>query len=341
MGTYLRNLWYLVTPGRQLKPGRMIAKTILGDPLLLVRDRDGQISALHDQCAHRGMPLSAGRFDGEALECGYHGWKYELDGRCTEIPCLSKSQPADLDKIGVRTYPCREVQGNVWVFMGQAKADLPAPPEFPEIGDRRPRVTGTLRFSCHFDHAIMGLIDPAHVPFLHQSRIWRKPERMREKERRYVPSYLGFTLARHAVPKENWFFHLLSAKPEMEISFQLPGLHVETVRLEGHRMSLVLCVTPVSDEETEFHYQVYWTMPWLNPFAPIIKEVARRVFGQDRDAVGRLSKSLKHSKRQLFIGDPDALPKWYYQLKKEYERSQMEKRPFQNPVKEGVLSWRT
>src|SRR5262249_4096367 len=96
----------------------MLSRTMLGEPGLLVRRRDGGVFALRDICPHRGMPLSAGRFDGAEVECCYHGWRFAGDGSCTAIPSLVAGQAFDLARVAVPRYEVREVQGNIWVFFG-------------------------------------------------------------------------------------------------------------------------------------------------------------------------------------------------------------------------------
>src|SRR5476649_2252562 len=78
----LREVWYFALSGRLLKPGRTMAKTLLGEPLVIGRDAAGKTFALQDLCPHRGMPLSCGRFDGGELECSYHGWRFSTGGAC-------------------------------------------------------------------------------------------------------------------------------------------------------------------------------------------------------------------------------------------------------------------
>src|SRR5262249_36987953 len=73
----LREAWYYAAAGRRLKRGAVLAKVMLGEPLLIGRDRSGVPFALRDICPHRGMPLSAGRFDGQEIECCYHGWRFD------------------------------------------------------------------------------------------------------------------------------------------------------------------------------------------------------------------------------------------------------------------------
>ena len=123
----LREVWYYAAPARRVRRGRLLARHILGEPIVLSRDRAGAVFALRDICPHRGMPLSAGRFDGYEIECCYNGWRFAPDGRCTAIPSL-EGQRFDLATVGVTRYPAREVQGNIWVYFGD---DPGRAPEIP------------------------------------------------------------------------------------------------------------------------------------------------------------------------------------------------------------------
>src|SRR6267143_4942982 len=86
---FLRNLWYFALPGDKLKKGRLQAKELLGERIVLGRDSSGNPFALRDNCPHRGMPLSEGKFDGRAIQCCYHGWQFDCSGTCQKIPALA------------------------------------------------------------------------------------------------------------------------------------------------------------------------------------------------------------------------------------------------------------
>ena len=101
----LREAWYYAVPSRALRRGHALSRTMLGEPVLVGRDRDGAVFALRDICPHRGMPLSEGRFDGAEIECCYHGWRFATDGRCTAIPSLVAGQKFDLGHGSVARYP--------------------------------------------------------------------------------------------------------------------------------------------------------------------------------------------------------------------------------------------
>src|SRR3989454_8373283 len=95
----------------------MRAQVLLGLPLLICRDSQGRLAALRDICPHRGMPLLFGHFDGTILECCYHGWQFDMEGRCQHIPALVADSSLQVDKIGVATYPCQERDGYIWVYL--------------------------------------------------------------------------------------------------------------------------------------------------------------------------------------------------------------------------------
>jgi phenylpropionate dioxygenase-like ring-hydroxylating dioxygenase large terminal subunit len=338
---FLRNLWYCALPASRLKPGHMMALGLLGESLLLGRARDGKPFALVDRCPHRAMPLSHGRFDGAEIECCYHGWRFNSEGRCTAIPSLVDGDKLELSRIRAKRYPCRELQGNLWIYFGADEGVLPAPPSVPDIGDRPPQIFSDMVFPCHVDHAVVGLMDPAHGPFVHRSWWWRSRRSMHEKARRFEPAELGFRMARHRPSSNSAGYRLLGGTPTTEITFSLPGLRIEHVSAGRHTLCGLTAVTPISETETRVHHAIYWTMPWLTPLKPLLRPFARAFLEQDRQIVEMQQEGLKGDPPLILIEDADTQAKWYYRLKKEYIRAQEEGRPFENPVTERILRWRS
>jgi phenylpropionate dioxygenase-like ring-hydroxylating dioxygenase large terminal subunit len=337
----LREAWYYALPGRRLKRGAMLAKTLLGEPVLLGRDAAGAPFALRDLCPHRGVPLSCGRFDGKEVECCYHGWRFATDGRCTAIPSLVDGQVLDTAKIRTMAYPAREVQGNIWVYFGADPAGAPAIPVVPDIGERGYAMVETVRFPGAIDHAVVGLMDPAHGPFVHQSWWWRSRRSIHEKAKAFAPSPWGFTMTRHAPSSNSRAYRLLGGAPETEIAFRLPGIRIEHIRAGRHVLCNLTAVTPIDESATEINHVIYWTMPWLGPLRPLLRPFVRKFLHQDRDIVALQQRGLRHAPPLLLINDADSQAKWYYRLKREYARAREEGRDFVNPIKPRVLRWRS
>lgn len=342
---FLKNLWYYALPSASLKAGKTKAKLLLNEPILFGRDEDGKVFALRDVCPHRAMPLSYGSFDGREVECCYHGWRFDASGACTRIPSLAGHEGIEPGKIHVHAYEVHEAQGCIWIFMGdpQAKAgDKPPVPHLPDIGAHdRQAICEVMRFPCFVDHAVVGLMDPAHGPFVHTSWWWRSRHSIHEKQKPFGPSHLGFTMRRHKPSKNSFGYKLLGGAPETEISFQLPGVRIEHIRA-GERIVVGLtAVTPVSETETEITHAIYTNSAPLRLLAPFVRPFAKRFLKQDRDVVVMQQEGLKYERNLMLIRDADTPARWYQQLKNEFVRCQEEGRAFVNPVRETVLKWKS
>ncbi|MGE0726254.1 MAG: Rieske 2Fe-2S domain-containing protein [Alphaproteobacteria bacterium] len=337
----LRELWYLVLPGPRLPPGRLVGRTVLGEPIVLGRGPDGAPFALRDICPHRGIPLSCGRLDRGEVECAYHGWRFAPDGACTAIPSLVEDQRLDLGRIKVRRYPCREVQGNVWVFFGREPDRAPPIPVVPDIDADALRIAESMTFPGPIDHAVVGLMDPAHGPFVHRAWWWRSRRSIHAKAKRFAPSPWGFTMVRHRPSSNSRAYRLLGGVPETEITFRLPSVRVEHVRAGRHVFCGLTAIMPVNERESEIHHMIYWTMPWLTLLRPVLRPFVRTFLRQDRDIMEKQQAGLAHDPPLMLIDDADRPAKWYYRLKNEYARSTAEGRAFVNPVTERELRWRS
>ncbi len=328
-------------PAGRLKAGRLVAMTLLDEPVVFGRDRDGAPFALRDVCPHRGMPLSFGRLDARGVSCCYHGWCFDAEGRCVDIPCLAEAERFDTTRIRVRTFPCREEQGNVWVFMGEPTPDSPGIPRLPAVAERAPSVSLSMTLECDIDFAALGLIDPAHTPYVHHSPIWRSPGARKEKTKHFVPQGMGFVMARHRASANSTAYKLLGAAPEVEIDFQLPGVRIEHIVAGRNEFCGLTVVTPLSAERTRIDHLMYWNMPWLTALRPLVWLITRYFLNQDRVATVKLSRGVGHNPRPMFVREPDAQAKWYFNLKQAYEQALAEGRPFVNPLSEQTLHWRT
>ena len=343
---FLRDIWYFALPSTELRPGRTRDKILLGEPILFGRTTEGDVFALRDICPHRGIPLSDGRFDGKEVECCYHGWRFAPDGQCTCIPSLVPDQDLDVGAIRVRTYPIAERGGGIWIYMPSdpvSKGD-PAvePPTLPSVTDRGPGVCERMIFPSHIDHAVIGLMDPAHGPFVHQSWWWRNRRSIHEKAKAFGPSDLGFAMTRHRPSSNSAAYRLLGGTPTTEISFRLPGIRVEDIEIGEKRVCGLTAVTPVDEKTTEIHHMIFWNVGWANVLKPGLRVFARMFLGQDRDVVVKQQRGLQFQPNLMLINDADMQAKWYFRLKKAYTAWRAgEVDSFINPVRETTLRWRS
>ncbi len=345
---FLTEIWYFAALSRDLRPGALKRYEILGQPVMLGRGPDGAVTALRDICPHRAAPLSAGRFRREAdgavsVECPYHGWRFGADGACRAIPSLADGQAFDLDRLRVRRYPTAESQGLVFIWMaGDARGEgLPdsAPPTFPGVVGGAPKLALTMEFAAHIDHAVVGLMDPAHGPFVHQQWWWRSQASMHAKAKRFAPTEAGFAMVRHPPSSNSRAYVLLGGRPETEITFRLPGLRWEHVTVGARQVLSLTCLTPLNEGSTRIT-QILWSdHPVFTVLAPFVREGAMRFLRQDGDMVTLQNQGLKYDPSLVWIDDADRQARWYHALKREWIASRREGRPFVNPVEATTLRW--
>src|SRR5262245_45791780 len=166
MGNLLRRVW---VPGRlslevQEPDSPPVRVRILGEDLVGFRDTSGRVGLFAQACPHRGASLFFGRNEETGLRCVYHGWKFDESGQCVDMP----SEPAESNfkaKIRVTAYPCREVNGVAWTFMGPGEAP-PLPELEPNLLPYPVHVSKRVQY-CNWFQALEGGIDSAHVNFLH------------------------------------------------------------------------------------------------------------------------------------------------------------------------------
>ncbi len=344
---YMRNFWYIVAAGTDLKRGKMLGVRVLDTPLLVGRLADGGVFALRDVCPHRGMPLRFGSFDGQEVTCSYHGWRFGPNGRCTAVPSMAEGQHLNVERISCGALPCRESQGTIWVWFAHDRgptdeASLPPVPTVPDMGDMAPRVAIKVTFPCDADNATFGLLDPVHAAFVHTSAWWKKSARtLRPKQKDFELTPLGFRMKRHQLPPENRAYRLLGNPVTSEITNALPGYRMEHIKGKRHSAVSLTTITPVTTDSTTVHQCLYWTMDYLGPVIPMLRWLSRSFLNQDMTAFTRLTDGLGDARRPILVDDADTQIKWYLQAKRAYQQALAEGRPFENPVQVRALRWRS
>ncbi|WP_426751901.1 Rieske 2Fe-2S domain-containing protein [Myxococcus sp. Y35] len=250
--------WYAVARASALGGARPVGLQRLGRRLVLWRDATGVARCADAACPHRGADLGLGRVQEGALECPYHGFRYDGGGACQLMPCEGRdAKPSRA--LTLRMHPVREAHGFIWAWLGgpapEALPALPWLPGAPEPDANSASVEEV--WSARFTRVMEGMMDLHHFPFAH---------------RRYVPP--GYTrldpyevqVDEGAIRTEGWLRK--EERPpgtgfRFAISVAYPGvIHLRfTSRLEG----AVVC-TPVDAEHTwiaaRFH-QSYVRLPWL------------------------------------------------------------------------------
>jgi phenylpropionate dioxygenase-like ring-hydroxylating dioxygenase large terminal subunit len=170
MGDLMRRYWVPALLSRELAAADSdpVRVALLGEKLIAFRDTNGKVGLIQNHCPHRGASLFFGRNEEAGLRCVYHGWKFDVDGHCLDMP----NEPAESDfksKVAATAYPCRERGGIVWTYMGpRAGADLPPLPDLePNMLPDAELHAGAIQRACNWLQSLEGDIDTSHLGFLH------------------------------------------------------------------------------------------------------------------------------------------------------------------------------
>ena len=342
--------WYPALRADSLKRGETAVTMLLGIPMLLGRKSDGALFAMRDLCPHRGIPLSAGWFDGETVQCKYHGWRFEpCSGRCEEIPSLTSHDHLEPTKIYANSFPVVERDGYAWVYVPEAGAGrvtdlaaLPPVPELPKFGPRYRSAHLVADLPCNVDHGIIGLMDPAHGPFVHRAWWWRSAASIHEKTKRFEPIPDGFRMSAHA-PSSNSAPYRLLGKPVTTIDFTLPNRRYETIRAVNAKgkeswFASLTTVTPVTASTCRIDVIAAWDIFYHVPFVtPVAKYFGAKFVQQDQQTMIEQARGLRSNPGLMLIDDADKPAKWYFALKQR-RLTGVGEHPLSGPLE---LHWRS
>ncbi|MDP9038926.1 MAG: Rieske 2Fe-2S domain-containing protein [Acidobacteriota bacterium] len=349
--------WYPACRANRLRAGEATTVLLLGTPLLVGRRSDGRVFAMRDLCPHRGIPLSAGWFDGDTVMCKYHGWRFDpCSGRCEEIPSLTSSDTLDPNKIYAGAYPAEERDGFCWVYLpepgvGRVSGEfvLPALPEVPKFSARFRSAHLSADLPCNVDHGIIGLMDPAHGPFVHQAWWWRSAASIHEKAKHFEPIHdlehrghdAGFRMTAHAPSGNSLPYKLLGVYGEpvtTTIDFVMPNRRYETIRCGEKWFSSLTIVTPVTASTCRIDVAAAWNVLYSVPLVPsVLKFFARKFVRQDQETMIEQAQGLRFGPALMLIDDADKPAKWYFALKQSRLKGTAE-HPMSGPV---TLRWRS
>lgn len=174
MGELMRQYWIPALPSSEFPapnspPKRMM---LLGENLVMFRDSEGRMGAVTEACPHRGASMYFARNEECGLRCAYHGWKFDVEGTCVDLP-TERAGTAIRDhlqnKIRIRSYPCRDVNHMVWVYLG----DRPVPPPFPRfevctLPADQVAPPLIMMEEANWMQNMEGDLDSAHLDFVHR-----------------------------------------------------------------------------------------------------------------------------------------------------------------------------
>ena len=165
----IKNQWYVILESKEVKK-RPIGVTRFGEKIVLWRDEKGVLNCIADKCIHRGASLCKGHVVNGNIECPFHAFQYDGNGKCTLIPANGKSSPVPPHFIA-NHYKIKEEHGFIWAFYGDSNKALAELPFFDDIDDSFTYSTIIDRWHVDYSRVIENQLDVVHVPFVHKTTI--------------------------------------------------------------------------------------------------------------------------------------------------------------------------
>ncbi len=166
------NQWYAILESNEVKKGRPVGFTRMGEKMVAWRDHSGRVTVMSDLCPHRGAALSVGKLVGDCIQCPFHGFEYDVSGDCRFIPANGKNfQPPKA--MHVKSYPTQEEHGFIYLWWGNPRKEYPPLPWFENIDGQMVYSTIKAHWANHYARAIENQLDVVHLPFVHYNTIGR------------------------------------------------------------------------------------------------------------------------------------------------------------------------
>lgn len=171
MGDLMRHYWIPAFKSSELvSDGDPVRTMLLGEKLIAFRDSDGRVGVMDHRCPHRCASLFLGRNEENGIRCVYHGWKFDVEGNCVDMPSAKPHQDFK-HKVRAKAYKATEKAGVVWVYMGAEKEPPPLPGfEILDVPEDEINLT-FIRRDCNYLQALEGEIDTSHFGFLHAGHV--------------------------------------------------------------------------------------------------------------------------------------------------------------------------
>lgn len=164
--------WFPIASREQIQPGSAHPFELLDERYLLVYDREGSVLVTADTCPHRGAQLSLGTFDGQRLQCAYHGWEFGIDGGCVHQPAHPERNPADATAL--QPLAVQEKYGLWWACAGQNPKNIPTFAAYAE--DRGVAFSlDPARIEASGPRVVENFLDLAHFPYVHADYLGQVP----------------------------------------------------------------------------------------------------------------------------------------------------------------------
>ena len=333
----LRPSWFVAARSDQLGRDHPLARTILGEPIVLYR-AGGAPVALEDRCPHKNVALSLGRVRDNTLQCRYHGWRFDRAGACVEVPCHAPGER--VPNCRVPSYATVEQDGWIWVYVGDEAPAFP-PPRYPREGRLR-------WFELHnvigapLDLVLENGFDCSHTGFAHRGLFRSEPTQFIEAVIEETATGVRVETLGEGRPEGKRDARLLARSPE-------PMRHIDefiaphTLRVDYwsgdkfHVVTLLVC-TPEDDVTTRAYTRMGVYYRGLSRVvSPALELLTRVIVRQDKQILHSQAERIAAFGRRRFRSVAADTPAAWFQMA---FRRAMRKAPSSSPLRRKRVTYR-
>ena len=283
------DFWYVVALSKELKPNQLLSRTVLGEWLAIFRGDDGKSVALRDRCMHRNSRLSPGKVCQGNLQCPYHGWVYDKNGKVVAVPAEGDNFKM-LHSRQAKLYQTQEQDGYIYVKLTDTSEEFEPfkMPYYGEPGWETVRVIN--RFHNNVTNCAENFIDIPHTASVHPG-VFRTPRQ--QKLEMTVERCNGAVLVDYRNENTNlgWYQHFLNPKGNKIYhtdSFYMPNITcVEYKMATNRRLFITSQLIPETENSTLVYTDVTFNYGIWNKIArPLVHWTAQHIISQDVKILG-------------------------------------------------------
>jgi len=284
----IRNQWYVILDSREVGKSKPVKVKRLNQTMTLWRDKSGKVNCISDRCCHRGASLAAGKLVNGMVECPFHGFLFDGDGKVQLIPANGKNSKIP-ESQHVHAFPVYENYGLIWIWYGDKSKITEKPFFFPELEDMS-YATYIDHWKMHYSRCIENQLDVVHLPFVHKTTIGGGNKTLvngpvvkweGDLMTFYVDNQLDDGNTKPLKPEEITDYEKL-----FHLQFQFPNIWQNCI---SDKFRVFAAFVPVDDENTLIYlrnYQKFLKVPLLTPLVNYLMKLSNIVIlRQDKRVV--------------------------------------------------------